>query len=64
MFFYIGKGWHPERLMEDTIRGGFVSYETYSKDNPVTLYNEVITYQLSMKERNRSMSESTRAEMF
>ena len=50
--------------MEDTIRGGFVSYETYSKDNPVTLYNEVITYQLSMKERNRSMSESTRAEMF
>ncbi|MBE6328892.1 MAG: hypothetical protein E7072_02080 [Bacteroidales bacterium] len=64
MFFYIGKGWHPERLMEDTILGGFVSYETYSKDNPVTLYNEVITYQLSMKERNRSMSESTRAEMF
>ena len=64
MFFYIGKGWHPERLMEDTIRGGFVSYETYSKDTPVTLYNEVITYQLSMKERNRSMAESSKEEVF
>lgn len=64
MFFYIGKGWHPERLIEDTIQGGFVSYETFSKDQPVSLYNEVITYQLSMKERNRSMAESSKEEVF
>lgn len=64
MFFYIGKGWNPNRLMEDTIRGGFVSYETFSKDEPVKLYNEVITYQLSMKERNRSMAASSKEEVF
>ncbi len=63
MFFYIGKGWKPGKKMKDGVLGGFVRNETYSKDDPVSLANEVITYQVSMKERDK-FKRSSRQEMF
>ncbi len=64
LFFYIGKGWNPNKKMEDGILGGFVRNETFSKDDPVYLANEVITYQLSMKRKKKMYKESSRMEMF
>ena len=48
VFFYIGKGWMPTKKMENGVEGGFVRNETFSKDDPVSLANEVITYRVSM----------------
>lgn len=64
VFFYIGNGWNPNKQMEDGVLGGFVRNETYSKDDPVSLANEVITYQLSMKQRKKSYKSSSRFEVF
>ena len=64
LFFYIGKGWNPNKKMEDGVFGGFVRNETYSKDDPVYLSNEVITYQLSMKQKKKSYKPSSRYEVF
>lgn len=64
MFFYIGKGWKPTKKMENGIEGGFVKNETYSKDDPVMLSNEVITYQLSMRQKNKKYKRSSRMEVF
>ena len=63
VFFYIGKGWNPNKNMSNGLKGGFVRNETYSKDNPVYLANEVIAYQLSMK-RKKGYKESSRVEIF
>lgn len=59
-FFYIGRGWHPEKAMPNGLKGGFLLFETYSKDDPVTLADEVITYRLSMRQKKYS----TRREVF
>ena len=59
-FFYIGRGWHPEKAMPNGLKGGFLLFETYSKDDPVTLTDEVITYRLSMRQKKYS----TRKEVF
>lgn len=59
-FFYIGRGWHPEKQMPNGLKGGFLQFETYSKDDPVSLVDEVITYKLSMKQKKFS----TKREVF
>lgn len=59
-FFYIGRGWHPGKKMSDDLVGGFLQFETYSKDDPVSLMDEVFTYKLSMKQKKSS----NRTEMF
>lgn len=64
LFFYIGKGWKPTKKMENGVEGGFVKNETFSKDDPVSLSNEVITYQLSMRQKNRKFKTSSRREVF
>ncbi len=53
-FFYIGRGWHPEKPMADSLIGGFLQFETFSKDDPVSLMDEVFTYKLSMKQKKSS----------
>lgn len=63
LFFYIGKGWNPTKKMGDKL-GGFVRNETYSKDEPVNLANEVINYKLSMKLKKKKYLQSSRQEMF
>lgn len=63
VFFYIGKGWKPTKKMENGVEGGFVRNETFSKDDPVSLANEVITYRVSMVQKNRRFKQSTRSEV-
>ncbi len=63
VFFYIGKGWMPTKKMENGVEGGFVRNETFSKDDPVSLANEVITYRVSMIQKSRRFKQSTRLEV-
>lgn len=46
VFFYAGKGWNPNKQMPNGLRGGFVANESYSKDSPVTLQYQGVTYSL------------------
>lgn len=49
-FFYFGKGWNPNKVMKQTtcgiLKGGFVSAEYVSKDSPVTIENDILSYEL------------------
>lgn len=53
-FFYYGKGWNPEKIMKETamgiLRGGFVSEEHFGKDNPQSLSNEILEYELILQQ--------------
>ncbi len=53
-FFYIGKGWHPEKRVANDLVGGFLLSETYSKDDPTTVNDEVISYKISMRQKKYS----------
>ena len=46
VFFYGGKGWNPNKSMPGGLTGGFVANESYSKDSPVSLNYEGLTYEL------------------
>lgn len=53
-FFYIGRGWHPEKKVSNDLIGGFLLSETYSKDDPTTVNDEVISYKISMRQKKYS----------
>jgi hypothetical protein len=49
-FFYYGKGWSPEKEMKNgEIKGGFISKEDFGKDDPQSLSNSVLTYELILQ---------------
>lgn len=49
-FFYYGSGWDPEKKMKGgAINGGFISNESFGKDEPKTLLNNVLLYSLIMQ---------------
>ena len=52
-FFYYGKGWNPEKEMKranDTpILGGFISGESFGKDSPQRLNNNILEYELILQ---------------
>jgi hypothetical protein len=58
-FFYYGKGWNPEKVMKETsegkLKGGFIESESFGKDDPQTLNNEILTYELILQS-NRNFS--------
>lgn len=53
-FFYYGKGWNPEKFMKNSscgvIKGGFISDESFGKDEPQTLNNNTLSYELILQE--------------
>jgi hypothetical protein len=50
-FFYYGKGWNPEKEMKGgKIKGGFIANEDFGKDDPQTLSNNILEYQLILQE--------------
>jgi len=53
-FFYYGKGWNPEKEMkraDDTpILGGFISGESFGKDSPQLLNNNILEYILILQQ--------------
>ena len=49
-FFYYGKGWNPEKEMKNgQLKGGFISEEDFGKDDPQTLMNDILTYELILQ---------------
>ncbi|RIA09363.1 hypothetical protein OE09_1195 [Flavobacteriaceae bacterium MAR_2010_72] len=60
-FFYYGKGWYPEKEMKETdcgiLKGGFVANEIFSKDDPQSVNNEVLTYELILQENGNLETE-------
>lgn len=50
-FFYYGKGWNPEKEMKGgKMKGGFITNEDFGKDDPQTLRNNILEYQLILQE--------------
>jgi hypothetical protein len=49
-FFYYGKGWYPEKPMNSspgcTLKGGFISAESFGKDEPQELSESILEYEL------------------
>lgn len=65
VFFYGGKGWNPNKPMPGGLTGGFVANESYSKDSPVTLNYEGVTYELIPQPNgNFSTQQSSANEIF
>lgn len=51
-FFYYGKGWNPEKEMKGgEIKGGFIADESFGKDEPQSLYNNVLEYELILQQK-------------
>lgn len=68
-FFYYGKGWNPDKVMKQTengiLKGGFISNEHFSKDNPQTLNNNILEYELILQQNgNFSTKPSSQEETF
>jgi hypothetical protein len=50
-FFYYGKGWNPDKEMKGgEMKGGFVTNESFGKDDPQHLSNNILTYELILQE--------------
>lgn len=65
VFFYGGRGWNPNKIMSDEQLGGFVADESYSKDSPVSLHDEKLTYELILQTNgNFSTQPSSPKEIF
>ena len=64
VFFYYGSSWSSQKSM-GSVRGGFTRDEVFSKDNPVILYNNVLTYELVLQRNgNFSTKHSNKNEIF
>lgn len=64
-FFYYGEGWNPEKDMGNGVKGGFVRYESFSKDNPQAINDCVLSYVLKLqRDGNFQTKSSSRGEMF
>ncbi len=50
-FFYYGKGWNPEKEMKGgKMKGGFITNESFGKDDPQSLSNNILEYELILQE--------------
>ena len=68
-FFYYGKGWNPEKEIKQangaTMLGGFISNESFRKDSPQQLDNNMLEYILILQPNgNYTTSPSSLTEMF
>ena len=50
VYFYNGEGWNPNKKMKNTYcgtpKGGFVSKESVTKDDNLSVYDQIMTYTL------------------
>lgn len=65
-FFYYGKGWNPEKPMKGgEMKGGFIANESFGKDTPQMLNNNILEYQLILQQNgNFSTKPSNSDEAF
>jgi endonuclease YncB( thermonuclease family) len=65
-FFYYGKGWNPDKIMKETekgvVKGGFVTNEVFGKDDPQTLKNQQLTYELILQSNGNFSTKPSNAE--
>lgn len=65
VFFYGGTGWNPSKEMPGGMKGGFVSMESFSKDDPVSLNHNSLQYELILQPNgNFSTKPSAPSEVF
>lgn len=65
VFFYGGKGWNPHKKMTGGYVGGFEANESYSKDSPVALNHQGVSYELIPQQNgNFSTIQSNASEIF
>ncbi len=65
VFFYGGKGWNPDKKMDGGYTGGFITNESFSKDNAVTLDYQGLNYELIPQRNGNFNTElSSETEMF
>lgn len=65
VFFYGGKGWNPDKKMAGGYTGGFITNESFSKDNAVTLDYQGLNYELIPQRNGNFNTElSSETEMF
>jgi hypothetical protein len=69
VFFYSGSGWNPNKFMKSTscgtLHGGFVSGEDVTKDDYISLYSQIMTYELILQQNgNLSTKPSSKDEAF
>lgn len=60
-FFYYGEGWNPNKEMPSGVKGGFVRYESFSKDEPQNIHNCVIQYVLQLQRNGNFQTEHSNA---
>lgn len=52
-FFYSGSGWNPNKAMQSTacenLIGGFVSSESFTKDEYISLQHQIMNYELILQ---------------
>lgn len=65
-FFYYGKGWNPDKEMKSVeMRGGFITDESFGKDDPQYISNQILTYELILQQNgNFSTRPSNQEEAF
>lgn len=65
-FFYLGKGWYPDKEMKNGVVGGFIRNEAFTKDpDPSFLSNMSLEYRLIATENgNFSVEPSSEDEVF
>jgi hypothetical protein len=59
VFFYYGKGWNPRKKMTNGLKGGFVLNESFSKDEPQTIENGVLSYSLVLQTNGNFQTKSS-----
>lgn len=64
-FFYYGDEWSPYKDMGNGVKGGFLRYEVFAKDDPQDIYSAVLSYVLQLqKDGNFHAESSNRSEVF
>ena len=65
-FFYYGKGWNPEKVMKEvpqgTLKGGFIEDESFGKDDPQLLENNILQYELILQQNGNFSTKPSNAE--
>jgi hypothetical protein len=62
-FFYYGKGWNPEKKMKNgAIKGGFITNENFGKDDPQSLQNTILEYELILQQNGNFSTRPSNSE--
>lgn len=65
-FFYYGKGWNPTKVMKEikcgTLKGGFITSESFGKDSPQTLSNSILSYELILQQNGNFSTEPSNSD--